>query len=169
MTWCLHRQTRGSGCQVAPVVQVPAEPQITGVSVPALLRTEHIKLLFHSQDESMAIGSMDHSASADRSSSLLAHLAEEGSNIQKSQEVWELLLGAGGSPSVELPPGPSSTGTAMACSSSQKTEPCPKSSFLLRNSFFKAVLAPVFHSCLFYARSRSTSVFSLLKQLFRSF
>lgn len=169
MTWCLHRQTRGSGCQVAPVVQVPAEPQITGVSVPALLRTEHIKLLFHSQDESMSIGSMDHLASADRSSSLLAHLAEEGSNIQKSQEVWELLLGAGGSPSVELPPGPSSTGTAMACSSSQKTEPCPKSSFLLRNSFFKAVLAPVFHSCLFYIRSRSTSVFSLLKQLFRSF
>lgn len=87
MTRCLHRRTRGSGCQVAPVVQVPAEPQITGVSVPALLRTEHIKLLFHSQDESMSIGSMDHLASADRSSSLLAHLAEEGSNIQKSQEV----------------------------------------------------------------------------------
>lgn len=50
---------------------------------------------------------------------------------------WEL-LGAGGSPSVELPPGSSSTGTAVACSSSQETQPCPKSSFFLRNSFFQS-------------------------------
>lgn len=99
----------------------------------------------------------------------MAHLGQECSNIQEGQEFflrvsagcWRLTQrGAAGS---------SSTGTAVACSPSQKTEPCPKSYFLLRNSSFKAVLAPVFYSCPFYTRSRSTSVFSLLQATFQVF
>lgn len=172
MTLCLHRQTGGSSCQVAPVAQVPAEPQTTGVPVPAWMRIEHLKLLFHKSKSWMnpqqcypwAIQPLQ----PDFPLCWHTWVKSAARSKRVRNSFWELLC-AGGSPTAELPPGSSSTGTAVACSSSQKKEPCPKPSFLLRNSFFKAVLAPVFHSCQFYVRSRSTSVFSLLQATFQVF
>lgn len=60
MALCLH--SWGS-CQAAPVAQLPAEPQVTGVSVPAWVRTEHLQPWLHSWNESTAMAPMDHLAS----------------------------------------------------------------------------------------------------------
>lgn len=186
MTPFLHGQTRGSSCQVVP--GVPAEPQITGVSVPALVRTEQLKLLFHIQNEPSEILSMDHSASAGRFSSMLVNLGEDCSNIQNNISVIMIIM--------QQYPDPKKGQEIFLRASSGfwRLTQCGAASWaqLHRHSyglqlfpedrtiskiillskklfFSKAVLAPVFHSCLFYIRARSTSISSLLQATFQLF
>lgn len=162
MNLCLQAQTRGSSCQGAPVAQVPAEHRAQGLcpcfgengTPPALA------------PQPEWIHSSDIQGPLRLCSQIFLSAGTPGWRVLSKRvrnSPWKLLLGAGAAPWVQL------HGHSKGLQLSQNTEPCPKSSLLLRNSFFKLVLALVFHSCPFYITSRSTSVFSLLQATFQVF